>query len=76
MSDYWSGVFNHEDHVSTGRRASCGLCGGEWCYPHDPCSCCEKQALGDQTAAEVLAERDALKAQVQRVRDVLGDVGK
>jgi hypothetical protein len=81
----WRGMFDHADHYSTGSRASCGRCGewcascgrcGEWCYPHDPCSCCEKQALGDQTAAEVLAEPDALKAQVQRVRDVLGDVGK
>jgi hypothetical protein len=75
----WRGMFDHADHYSTGSRASCGRCGewcascgrcGEWCYPHDPCSCCEKQALGDQTAAEVLAELDALKAQVQRVRDM------
>jgi len=66
----WRGVFNHDDHMSNFiRRASCGRC-GEWCYPHDPCSCCEKQALGDQTAAEVLAELDALRASVQRVRDL------
>ena len=62
----WRGVFNHEDHDSTGGRAWCRC--GEWCYPHDPCSCCEKQALGDQTAAEVLAELDALRATVERVR--------
>ena len=37
----WRGVFNHEDHDSTGGRAWCRC--GEWCYPHDPCSCCEKQ---------------------------------
>ena len=64
----WRGVFNHDDHMSNFiQRASCGRC-GEWCYPHDPCSCCEKQALGDQTAAEVLAELDALRATVERVR--------
>ena len=31
------------------------------------CSCCEKQALGDQTAAEVLAEVTELHAVVDRV---------
>lgn len=61
----WRGVFNHEDHDSTGGRAWCRC--GEWCYPHDPCSCCEKQALGDQTAAEVLAEVTELHAVVDRV---------
>ena len=63
----WRGVFNHDDHMGNFiRRASCGRC-GEWCYPHDPCSCCEKQALGDQTAAEVLAEVTELHAVVDRV---------
>ena len=61
----WRGVFNHEDHDSTGGRAWCRC--GEWCYPPDPCSCCEKQALGDQTAAEVLAEVTELHAVVDRV---------
>ena len=75
---WWTGVFNRDGHDSTGQRAWCRC--GEWCYPSDPCPCCEKTALGDKTAAEVLAEVEALTARaekaeaaLERVREVCDD---
>lgn len=70
MSDrvWWEGLFNPDLHTSTGERAWCRC--GEWCYEHGPCNCCTKAALGDQTAAEVLQERDLLLTQVRKAREI------
>ena len=58
MSQKWMGLHNHDRHFySPGYGDRCGKCW--YCSPETPCYCC------------LQAEVEALRAQVQRVRDVL-----
>ena len=72
MSEQWLGLHNeqwHQGYSLALNATRCenprrGACFDEWCAPDKPCRCC------------LAAEVEVLRAQVQRVRDVLGDVGK
>ena len=63
----WRGLHNPQWHsVDATGLASCPTCGAS-CAPVRPCRCCLMAEWG---------QAQALRKQVQRVRDVLGDVGK
>ena len=65
MSEQWQGLHNPNQHKRYKDECRCVGCGDyEWCASEYPCRCC------------LAAEVETLRAQVQRVRDVLGDVGK
>ena len=64
MSEQWQGLHNPNQHKRYKDECRCVGCGDyEWCASEYPCRCC------------LAAEVEVLRAQVQRVRDVLGDVG-
>lgn len=67
----------HESSVLDGQRAARREC-TEWCYPEEWCEHCKRAEFGDpwDTIDTLAAEVEVLRAQVERVRDVLGDVGK
>lgn len=69
----WRGLHNPDYHSPwlDGIRALCTICQQD-CEADDVCYCCQRNAEVER----LTAERDALRASVQRVRDVLGDVGK
>jgi hypothetical protein len=57
MSEQWMGLHNHDRHFySPGYGDRCGKCW--YCSPETPCYCC------------LQAEVEALRAQVQRVRQL------
>jgi hypothetical protein len=64
VSEQWIGLHNPDWHHSVGVRAWCRC--GTWCSDGAECDCCE--------LVELRAEVETLRAQVQAVRDVLGDV--
>lgn len=84
----WRGLHNQTKHVLRDRvlhdgkelvkTADCDMC-DMWCFDGDPCFCCLQAEF-----AKVTAERDELRAQVQRVRelrqkwrhDVIATLGK
>ncbi len=66
MSEQWLGLHNeqwHQGYSLALNATRCenprrGACFDEWCAPDKPCRCC------------LAAEVEALRAQVQRVREV------
>ena len=62
MSEPWLGLHNPERHEAGYDEPQAAKCDdGDWCTPLRPCYCCMD------------AEVQALRAQVQAVRDVLAD---
>jgi hypothetical protein len=62
MSQKWMGLHNHDRHFySPGYGDRCGKCW--YCSPETPCYCC------------LQAEVEALRAQVQRVREACEPFG-
>lgn len=55
----WRGLHNHEQHeYPSDSGAYCRTCAGVLCWRDTPCRCC------------LAAENEALRAQVQRVREL------
>jgi len=59
-------------HHTTGSRAWCLKGLPEWCYPQIPCDSCQRARQGDpwEIIERLTAEVEALRASVQRVREL------